>query len=214
MLRTSLLITSIIIAIFISILCFCETSFAHKVTIFAYVEGGKVYTESYYVDGTKCKNSEVEVYNKDGQKVLTGKTDEKGEFNFVPPCEGPLKIVLNASMGHRAETVVSKQDLAEGNAAPKTQPETRAKNVASGRHTYTSPEKKEMSITRQELEKVLNEILDKKLHPIMKLLAESRQHGVSAKDVFAGLGYIFGIMGIGIYLKDIKKQGKNRENDK
>ena len=71
-----------------------------------------------------------------------------------------------------------------------------------------------MSITRQELEKVLNEALDKKLHPIMKLLAESRQHGVSAKDVFAGLGYIFGIMGIAIYLKDIKKQGRNRENDK
>ena len=212
--RTSLLTKIIIIAIFVSIFCFCETSFAHKVTIFAYVEGGKVYTESYYVDGTKCKNSEVEIYNKDGQKLLTGKTDEKGEFSFVPPCEGPLKIVLNASMGHRAETVVSKQDLAEGNAAPKTQPEIRAKNVVSKQSTDTSQAKKEISITREELEKVLNEALDKKLHPIMKLLAESRQHGVSAKDVFAGLGYIFGIMGIAIYLKDIKKQGRNRENDK
>ena len=45
----------------------------------------------------------------------------------------------------------------------------------------------------------------------MKLIAESREHGVSAKDVFAGLGYIFGLMGLAIYIKDIKKQGRKEQ---
>ncbi len=198
--------------IIILLLLFEAPVSAHKVTIFAYVEGGKVYTESYYVDGTKCQNSEVEVLDSSGKVVLKGKTNKQGEFSFVPPCKGPLKIVLRAGMGHRAETVLSKADLQEGGnvatkgSAAETEP-AEPKIQASGQKTG------EIAISQNELKKLLNETLDRKLHPILKLLVESQQHGVSARDVFAGLGYIFGIMGLVIYIKDAKKQGRRGEND-
>ncbi len=208
--RQTRLYTATLSVALLLLLSLVTTASAHKVTIFAYVEGGKVYTESYYVDGTKCKNSEIEVYDKNGKKVLTGKTNDKGEFAFTPPCEGPLKLVLNASMGHRAETTVSKEDLMEGGAALSKETnnqESENTEVSS----VSSSKSKEITITREELQKILNETLDKKLHPIMKLIAESREHGVSAKDVFAGLGYIFGLMGLAIYIKDIKKQGRKEQ---
>lgn len=44
-------------------LLFTSTAFAHKVNIFAYVEGDTVYTESYFPDGKKVESGLVEVYD-------------------------------------------------------------------------------------------------------------------------------------------------------
>ena len=41
----------IVIFIFLIIIMMDVSVFAHKVNIFAYVEGDKVYTESYFNDG-------------------------------------------------------------------------------------------------------------------------------------------------------------------
>ena len=43
---------------------------AHKVNIFAYIEGEKVYTESYSNDGKKCVNSKIEVFDINEVKLL------------------------------------------------------------------------------------------------------------------------------------------------
>ncbi len=204
--------TIVLLAILMILTGTCTPAFAHKVTIFAYVEGGKVYTESYYADGTRCKNSDITVFDRAGHKVLTGKTNEKGEFSFTPPCKGPLTIVLNASLGHRAETKLSEKDLQEGGVSVKITRDTKIRTPKTA-NRITHPEARQAGLTKQEFEEILNETLDKKLLPIMKLLAESRQHGVSAKDVFAGLGYIFGIMGLAIYIRDIKRQGRKGNND-
>lgn len=74
---------------------------AHKVNIFAYVEGGTVFTESYFNDGKKCIKSKIEVFDNTGDKLLEGITDKTGEFSFKVPGKTNLKIVLTASMGHR-----------------------------------------------------------------------------------------------------------------
>ncbi len=185
---------------------------AHKVTVFAYVEGGRVYTESYYADGTKCRNSNITVYDEQGHEVLTGKTNEKGEFSFTPPSDGPLKIVLDASPGHRAETVVSESELRAGEAVGKER-STETEETQKHATCTVQPRTGNITLTRKELKEILDDTLDRKLRPVMKLLAENRQHGVSARDVFAGLGYIFGIMGIVIYIRDIKKQGEEGTDD-
>ena len=66
---------------------------AHKVNIFAYVEGDTVYTESYFPDGTKVKGGTVEVYDRQGNKLLEGKTDENGQVNFKPSRKEDLKLL-------------------------------------------------------------------------------------------------------------------------
>ncbi|HHK60902.1 MAG TPA: carboxypeptidase regulatory-like domain-containing protein, partial [Desulfobacterales bacterium] len=45
---------------------------AHKVNIFAYVEDGTVYTESYFPDGRKVQGGTVEVYDAAGKKLVSG----------------------------------------------------------------------------------------------------------------------------------------------
>jgi nickel transport protein len=91
---------------------FDGSAFAHRVNVFAWVEGDRVFVECKYPDGTKVREGVIRVLDSAGKELLTGKTDAKGEFSFKVPKQDDLKIVLEAGMGHRAEWPLSKQDLA------------------------------------------------------------------------------------------------------
>ncbi|MCK9262498.1 MAG: carboxypeptidase regulatory-like domain-containing protein [Deltaproteobacteria bacterium] len=78
-----------------------HVALAHKVNIFAYVEGNTVFTESYFPDGKPVEGGVVEVQDQKGVTLVEGKTDEKGLFHFPLPKKEDLTIILNASMGHK-----------------------------------------------------------------------------------------------------------------
>ena len=86
---------------------------AHGVYVFARVEGDQIITESYFGDERKVKKGIIKVYDPSGHLLLEGKTDEKGLFSFRIPKESDLKIVLEASMGHRAEYALKADELPE-----------------------------------------------------------------------------------------------------
>ena len=88
-----------------------STALAHKVNIFAYVEGDTIYTESYFPDGRKVEGGAIEVYDSQGKRLLEGKTDKQGLFSFKIPKKDDLTIVLVATMGHRNEFLLKKEDM-------------------------------------------------------------------------------------------------------
>jgi len=57
---------------------------AHKVTVFAWVDGDRVVTESKFSRGRMVKQGRIVVYDLQGEKLLEGETDEQGRFPF--PC--------------------------------------------------------------------------------------------------------------------------------
>ena len=87
---------------------------AHKVTVFAWVEGDTVTVESKFSGGRRPKNAPVEVYDSAGNLLLKGATDDQGIFSFTTPKKAPVTIVLLAGMGHRAEWILTEDDL-QGN---------------------------------------------------------------------------------------------------
>ena len=98
----------------IAFLLFSGTALAHKVNIFAYVEEGKIYTESYFPDGTPVENGKIRVYDGQGNLLLEGITDKMGLFNFVVPKVADLTIVIEASMGHRNSFKLKKAEVEAG----------------------------------------------------------------------------------------------------
>jgi nickel transport protein len=97
---------------FVLILLSCALAapaLAHRVLVFAYAEGDTVHTESKFVPSTPVKQGKVQVLEaKSGKELLTGQTDDQGKFTFKMPAEAAkqrldLKIVVEASMGHRGE---------------------------------------------------------------------------------------------------------------
>ncbi|MBT8340765.1 MAG: carboxypeptidase regulatory-like domain-containing protein [Desulfatitalea sp.] len=87
---------------------------AHKVNLFAYVEGGRIFTESYFPDGRPVTGGRVLVYDSSKQLLLEGKTDPEGLFSFAIPKVDEITIVLEASMGHKTSFTLKETEVAAG----------------------------------------------------------------------------------------------------
>ncbi|MBW2620366.1 MAG: hypothetical protein JRC56_03410 [Deltaproteobacteria bacterium] len=159
---------------------------AHKVMIFAWVEGDTVFTESKFSGGKKAINAPVVIFDKDGKKLLEGKTDNKGEFSFKIPKLTALRIVLNAAMGHKAEWTVPESDIREAGAIAE-----KKSARASGPVT--------VGLSKEEVKKIVEDSLDKKLRPIVRMMTESKHNEPSFTEIIGGIGYIFGLMGVALY---------------
>ena len=86
---------------------------AHKVNIFAYVESGKIHTESYFPDGKAVENGSIEIFDSQNQKVAEGKTDKEGKCVLPIPKKDDLTIVINASMGHKNSFLLKQSELGD-----------------------------------------------------------------------------------------------------
>ena len=168
---------------------------AHKVMIFAWVEGDTVFTESKFSGGKKVLHAPVVIFDKNGKKLLEGKTDNKGEFSFKIPKLSDLRIVLNAAMGHKAEWTVPESELREAGAIVKK----KNADETSGLTT--------VGLSKEEVQKIVEDSLDKKLRPIVRMITESKNTKPSLTEIIGGIGYIFGLMGIALYFMS---RGKKR----
>ena len=189
----------ILVFIFLIIIMINISAFAHKVNIFAYIEGDKVYTESYFNDGKKCIDSKIEAFDNQGNKLLEGLTDEEGTFSFEVPAEdvidGDLKLVLTASMGHRAEYSISADELKGAAGLIKEEPEEPVSVI--------SPETS--SVDLKEIQSIIEDTLDEKLKPIMREIKKSQEDKISPTEIIGGIGYIIGIFGIIAYFLSRKR---------
>ena len=167
---------------------------AHKVIIFAWVEGDTVFTESKFSGGKKAIHAPVVIFDKDGKKLLEGKTDNKGEFSFKVPKVTDLKIVLNAAMGHKAEWTVPESEIREASAI------LEKKSVVEPSGPIA------VGLSKEEVQKIVENSLDKKLRPILKMISESRNTTPSLTEIIGGIGYIFGLMGIALYFKNRERK--------
>ena len=108
--KTSRYLSVIIFAVFL----FAGIAQAHKVNLFAYVEGGKIYTESYFPDGKPVAGGKILVYDSQNNLLLEGLTDKEGLFSFAIPKVDELTIVIEASMGHKNRYRLKKAEVEAG----------------------------------------------------------------------------------------------------
>ncbi|NPA94252.1 MAG: carboxypeptidase regulatory-like domain-containing protein [Thermodesulfobacteria bacterium] len=84
---------------------------AHSPVLWCYVEDGLVHVEAFFMGGAKIQNGTIYVVDKNGNKLLEGKTDKNGLFEFKPPVKDDMTIVLRLDAGHSAEFELTKQDF-------------------------------------------------------------------------------------------------------
>ena len=159
---------------------------AHKVNIFAWIEGDCVCTESYFADGKEVEQGAVEVFDGQGNRLTAGQTNEEGRFDFELPCADEVVIVLNASMGHKASY---RMELT-GEMASETE------TVEVNQEVVNFPGSSQQQIDGAELSQRIEDMLDRKLAPIARQLARNQEDGVSLQDIAGGIGYIVGLAGL------------------
>ena len=166
---------------------------AHRVNIFAYAEGDSVHTESYFTDGKKSRNSTITVCDAAGDELLRGTTDDEGLFSFPVSRRQELKIVLAASMGHRAEYVLARAELPGDDTVPTPTP--------SSPHTPPPPEAG--APISEEMVRAVDRAVAAGMSPLAEAIhrLEKRQEQVGLRDIIGGIGYIVGLMGLIYYLR-------------
>ena len=178
----------------------CTPAQAHKVSVFAWVESGKIHVESKFSGGRRPQRTPVQVFDMQGRKLLEGTTDANGTFVFDVPAVTDLKIVLLAGMGHQAEWIVRRHEIEPpaGHATKPNDPEN--KNTISSSDISPQTGKNESAVddaqesaensavSAAELETIVERVVEKKLAPIRKMLAEHRDTGPSVTDIIGGFG--------------------------
>ena len=180
-------------------------AWAHKVNVFAWAEGDTVFVEGYYPGGKKSQNSLVEIFNPAGTKLLEGRTNNKGEFSFKVPEKTDLKIVLTASMGHKNYFTFSASDSEGDVSLPASVPERK--------HTHNVGKSVPVSTDIHQLETIINEALDRKLGPVIKLIRDSRRQRPSITEIIGGIGYIFGLVGVAVYFSNRRKKERGQRSE-
>jgi nickel transport protein len=189
-----------------------DSASAHRVNVFAWVEGDTVYVEGKFAGGKKVKTGKVLVMDLRGNELLSGLTNDQGEYAFKAPGQTDLKIVVSAGQGHQGEWIVRADEMHDLPSAKTAQTgtDTGAQRTPDETASETSADMEtvvpQAAISPKELETIIESVLDEKLKPIHRALSEIRQEGPSAKDVFAGIGYILGLVGIAAYFHSRKKK--------
>jgi nickel transport protein len=103
-------------------------------------------------------------------------------------------------MGHRAEYMVPASELQgfESLQVKQKAPEERIAKQMEAEHAEIA------QADLEQIKSVVENTLDEKLKPLVKLIAKSQEHRVSVTEVIGGIGYIFGLMGVAIYFKNKK----------
>ncbi len=176
-------------------------SFAHRVTVFAWVDGDTVYTQSRFSGGKAVKNGDITVFDVQGRQLLTGKTDASGEFSFKLPVRTGLRVVLNAGMGHGNEWTLSADDLGP----PSDKEKEENPPVSARAESPPAPAPASTLLTREDIQSIVDRSLDNKLKPMMKLIAGLRNDSPSVTDILGGIGYIIGLVGLAAYIRNRKR---------
>jgi nickel transport protein len=171
-----------IAALFICILS--TPAQAHKISIYGYAEEGKVYTESYFAGGGRCKNCTVTALDTETEEIIIqGTTDEQGRFDFTHQDSVPLKLTANAGSGHIGTYIL--------------EPETASTRDPGIPEAPDAPEF--ISAYQSQVEAML----EKRLEPIRRELSNLREASgrPGLTEILGGIGYIIGLLGLWAYLK-------------
>ncbi len=205
------------ITLFLLFFSYCflpDVSYAHKVSVYAYAEDGKVFAEGYFVDGSKAKNSLIEVFDAHSEKkLLELNTNDKGEASFHITETAPLKLVITAGMGHKNDYTLSDKEVRDamgisnaddrnGKADERKQPFEKESHVMKQKGTLPAAH----GLSSSDIETIVDRALEKKLKPIKDMLLRmqefSSRPGIT--EILGGVGYIVGLMGIIFYFKSRK----------
>lgn len=213
--RVNTVVFMAVLAAFLSI-AGVGTGHAHRVMIFAWIDGDTVHTQSKFPGDRAVSAGEVTVCDMNGNPLFSGKTDEQGNFSFGldrTAGAGDVQIKLVAGMGHQASWTLTAEEMAvtragaEAEAAPlpekgKTEAEPSMKPLQKSRQVSApkTPMTQGPGLSEADVQRIVDAALERKLSPVMGMLvAIQEKMAVGLDDVVAGIGYILGLTGIAAY---------------
>jgi nickel transport protein len=196
---------------------------AHKVSVFAYVDGPNIVVDAFYSKSNKVNQGKITVQNAaTGEEYLRATTDERGALVLPVPtkavaAKADLRILLVAGEGHQNEVLVAASEYA-GLTAPAQPVALPAKPLAKAgpkpgtigapgvarQAALPSPQLDEAALARI-VEQAVERAVDSRMAPVKRLLLESAKQGPGPTEIVGGIGYIVGLFGVAAFLSARRK---------
>lgn len=203
-------------------LAFGGQAWAHRLSVFAYVEGPVIHVESKFGGGRPCQGCEVLATSAaGGGKLASGLTDAQGrvQFELAEKPTADTLITIASDGGHQGAWTLAASEFAqfEAKPGPKAAPAATPAPVAAptaspaaepAAQTPTPAAQAQPcppALDEALLRKLLSEELEKKIAPMRAMLLDSKLAGPSMVEIAGGIGYIFGLAGLAVLLKSRKK---------
>lgn len=188
----------------ILMLSLTQWAWAHRVNIFAYLEGSDVLVECGFSRSNPVCHGQIEVYDQNNNLLLQGQTDALGHFRFPIPQEvlgsgSGLTIKILAGEGHQNEWTIDNSELAGISAPEPSAALAHGQQSESEKPQRIDNQPETSSLSRQELEEIINIALDAKLAPIKRAVLEKQGPGLT--EIIGGIGWILGLAGVVAYFK-------------
>ncbi|MCH5276816.1 MAG: hypothetical protein J1E80_03155 [Desulfovibrionaceae bacterium] len=198
---------------FVCLLLTAGRAGAHRVNIFAYVDGPDIVAECGFNRSSRVRQGLVEVFDAvTGAKIAEGRTGDSGIFRFPVPAADirnghGLRIHINAGEGHENDWIMDASELNDairalpggegGSATACAPPALPADPPASlpavpGQGGWATP---------ADVERIVDAALSARLAPIQRLLARQSEGGPKLADIIGGIGWIFGLAGVAAYFR-------------
>jgi len=213
------------VLLLLALLAAPNQAFAHKVNIFAYVDGNHIVADCFFSKSDKVNHGVVNVMDaQTGAVLATGTTDEKGALTIPVPPQAiatghDLKLVLKAGEGHQGDIMIHASEFAalktsapakaagaapaktaKAEAKPMSAAKGEAKTDAKAAPGAPSAASSTATIDEAALTRIVTQAVDQsmesKLAPVKRMLLESAEKGASPTEVAGGIGYIVGLFGI------------------
>ena len=225
--RASLRAASLLATLFVAIALVAaqaRPALAHRVNVFAWVEGGAIRCESSFSSGNPARDTKVTVTSAANGAVLgTGITDAKGRcaLPITPEMragKADLVIEVQAGEGHRnvwtmpaeeylSAPVATAQPDAQGGPAvePASTAQDAPKAPAPAVSTARAGSGAATTLDEAALRRIVAESVAEQVAPLRHSLAAMQSDGPRMADVAGGIGYIVGLAGIALWARSRRR---------
>lgn len=206
------------------------TALAHKVSVFAYVDGPNLIVDAFYSKSKKVNAGKITIQNAaTGEVYQQAITDDNGALTVPVPAQGiaakaDLRILLVAGEGHQNDVLVYASEYAglTASAAAPAAPAAKAAKPAPKAAAPAQSEPKaaaapqpaplaaatpqfdEATLTRI-VNQAVEQAVESRMAPVKRLLLESAQTGPGPTEIIGGIGYIVGLFGLAAFFSARRK---------
>lgn len=168
---------------------------AHKLKLFATVEGTTILGRVYFAGDSRAKGIRITVQGPAGERLAEAVSDGDGRFAIDARERVDHHLVADSGDGHQARFVVAAADLPPG------LPERPGRNVVADVPTIapSSAQGDQPPAPAADIEALVDRAVARHVRPLAERLV-ALEETLRWRDVLGGLGYIVGVTGVACYV--------------
>jgi nickel transport protein len=189
------------LALVLALCCAPLPALAHKVIAGVFPSGSAIEGEIGFSNGDMATDTPVIVRDADGNELGQTVTDSDGFFIYVPTSAVEHHFFADLGSGHVAAVTMDAQDVAKimGVAVkPQAEAGPAAEDAQNSAATITVA-----SLSDEERQAIAQAVREE-MRPLRREIAAYREHN-DFQTILGGIGYIFGLFGLGFYLAARRK---------